>query len=341
MGEEVVNYEYDDDGNLLGTDNEGAWEAGVDGALPGIIMKATLVPGDTYRQEYYPGEAEDMGEIVALGVLVTLADGSAYSCLQTRDWNPLEADSVEFKYYAPDIGVVVEEKEDGSERVEMVGMFDLGDGALPFFGAAAFTNPTQIDNTYLPFAPGTVLEYEQETEDGTESIVVEVLPTTRVVDGVECVVVRDRVYLDGLLVEDTHDWFAQDDDGNVWYMGEEVVNYEYDDDDNLLGTDDEGSWEAGVDGALPGVVMWATPVIGMPYRQEYYEEEAEDMATVVKMGVTVVLGDGTTFTDCLQTLEWSPLEPFALEYKFYAPGVGVVAEQALGDDERVELVDGP
>ena len=166
------------------------------------------------------------------------------------------------------------------------------------------------------------------------------LEETRTVAGVECIVVRDRVYLDGLLIEDTHDWFAQDDDGNVWYMGEEVVNYEYDD-DNLLGTDDEGSWEAGVDGALPGIVLWASPMAGAPYRQEYYEDEAEDMAIVVATGVTVVLGDGSTFPNCLQTLEWSPLESSALEYKYYAPDIGVVAEKALGDAARVELVAGP
>jgi hypothetical protein len=216
------------------------------------------------------------------------------------------------------------------------------DPGEPAFGVQLFSaGSADIDNNYFPLVPGYVYTYQAETEDGIETIVVEVLDETRVVAGVECAVVRDRVYVDELLVEDTHDWFARDDDGNVWYMGEEVVNYEYDDEGNLLGTDDEGAWEAGVDGALPGVVMWASPTPDAPYRQEYYEEEAEDMATVVATGVTVVLGDGTIFTDCLETLEWSPLEPFALEYKYYAPGVGVVAEEAPGDDERVELVAGP
>ncbi len=91
------------------------------------------------------------------------------------------------------------------------------------------------------------------------------------------------------LIEDTHDWFAQDDDGNVWYMGEEVTNYEYDDDDNLIGTDNDGAWEAGVDDALPGIVMWADPEAGVSYYQEYYEDEAEDMGMVVAIGVRVEL----------------------------------------------------
>ena len=159
------------------------------------------------------------------------------------------------------------------------------------------------------------------------------------VNGLETVAVRDRVYLDEVLVEDTSDWFAQDDAGNVWYMGEEVVNYEYDDEGVLVGTDDSGSWEAGVDGALPGIVMQAYPVVGQSYRQEYYEDEAEDMAMVVNLSVTVELADGTLYENCLQTLEWTPLSPSALEYKYYAPGIGLVMEETIGTDEVLELVD--
>ena len=94
------------------------------------------------------------------------------------------------------------------------------DPAEPSFEQATFTNPTQVDNKYLPLNPNTVQLYQVETEDGVETIVVEVLEETRVVNGVTCVVVRDQVFLDELLIEDTHDWYAQDDDGNVWYMGE-------------------------------------------------------------------------------------------------------------------------
>jgi hypothetical protein len=341
MGEEVINYEYDDEGNVIDTNGDGGWEAGEDvagigtAAEPGIIMKAKFVVGDTYRQEYYPGEAEDMGEIVAVNVLVTLANGETFVCLKTRDFTPLEPDVEEFKYYAPGIGVVLEE-EDG-ERLELRGTFFLGDGSLPDIGAATFSSPSVITHTFLNFTVGNVFEYEVETDDGVEEILVEVLDETRIVDGLLCRVVRDRVYLDGLLIEDTHDWYAQDDAGNVWYMGEEVVNFEYDDDDNLIDMSDDGSWEAGVDGAEAGVLIWAVPVVGSSYRQEYYEDEAEDMAVVVATSVTVQLEDGTTFLNCLKTLEWTPLEPFALEYKFYATGIGLVAEEPIPGDERVEL----
>jgi hypothetical protein len=147
----------------------------------------------------------------------------------------------------------------------------------PEFEQAAFTDPTNIDNPYLPLNPGTTQLYQVETEDGVETIVVEVLEETKVVAGVTCVVVRDRVFLEELLIEDTHDWYAQDDDGNVWYMGEEVINYEYNDDGNVIGTDNEGAWEAGVDGAIPGIIMKAVLTPGDSYQQEFYEGVAEDM----------------------------------------------------------------
>ena len=223
------------------------------------------------------------------------------------------------------------------------------DPAEPSFEQATFTNPTQIDNEYLPLNPNTVQLYQVETEDGVEAsqvetedgvetIVVEVLEETRVVNGVTCVVVRDQEFVDELLIEDTHDWYAQDDDGNVWYMGEEVTNYEYDDDGNLIDTNEDGAWEAGVDDALPGIVMWADPEVGISYYQEYYEDEAEDMGMVVAIGVGVELKNGTTYEDCLQILDWNPLDPAVLEYKYFAPGVGLVKEEVVGGDETVELI---
>jgi hypothetical protein len=342
LGEEVVNYEYDDDDNLISTDSDGSWEAGVDGAVAGIYMKATLEPGDSYQQEFYEGEAEDMGEVVALDVPVTLADGRLFLCLQTRDWNPLDpASPAEFKYYAAGLGLVAEQVVGGTERAELAGAFDRSPAALPSFAGATFSDPTNVSNGSFPLVPGAVSEFEAETEDGTEETLVEVLAQTRDVDGVTCVVVRDRVYLDGLLIEDTLDWYAQDDDGNVWYMGEEVVNYEYDDDDNLIGTDDGGSWEAGVDGARPGIVMWATPIIGTSYYQEFYEGEAEDMAVVIATGVEVELSDGTRFANCLRILERTALEPEVVETKYYAPGLGVILEEKPGDGESVERLPAP
>ena len=106
--------------------------------------------------------------------------------------------------------------------------------------------------------------------------------------GISATVVRDTVYVDGELVEDTYDWFAQDNDGNVWYLGEDTHEYE-----DGVAVNAEGAWEAGVDGALPGIVMPADPAVGDAYRQEYYAGEAEDMGEVLEVGVarSIALGD--------------------------------------------------
>ena len=138
------------------------------------------------------------------------------------------------------------------------------------------------------------------------------------------------------MVEDTFDWFAQDKDGNVWYFGEDVSNYE----DGEL-ADKDGSWEAGVDGALPGIVMYADPAthIGETYRQEYYQGEAEDMAQVVSLGESVSTASGD-YENCLMTKEWTPLEPGFSEHKYYAPGIGMVLEAIVeGGEGEMELVD--
>ena len=229
---------------------------------------------------------------------------------------------------------------DGDETAEQKGIFLTGIDRVPDFEAAGFTNPTTIDNTYLPLIPGTTLTYEAETEDGVETIITEVLNTTRVVDGVECVVFNDQVFLDGLLIEDTNDWFAQDDEGNVWYMGEEVTNYEYDDDDNLIGTDHDGAWEAGVDDALPGIVMWADPEAGVSYYQEYYEDEAEDMGMVVALGVRVELENGTTYEKLPADPGLEPPGSGRLRIQIFCTGRGSCQGRGCGRrrNRRVDLI---
>jgi hypothetical protein len=192
---------------------------------------------------------------------------------------------------------------------------------------------TTISNTYFPLVPGSSWRYVAEVEEGTETIVVEVLNETRVVNGVVATVVRDRVYLDDELIEDTYDWYAQDAAGNVWYLGEDSKEIE---NGQVIST--EGSWEWGRDGALPGIIMWANPAahIGEAYRQEYYRGEAEDWGKVTAVNVPVNVPFGQ-FTNCIRTEDWNGLESDSREDKFYCPGIGVTLEVA--DDERVELVE--
>lgn len=190
-----------------------------------------------------------------------------------------------------------------------------------------------IDNPFHPLIPGTRMIYEGNTDEGRERIEFIVLDETKMVMGVTCMIVRDTVWLNGELVEDTYDWFAQDRLGNVWYMGEDSWEYE-----KGVKTSPSGSWEAGVGGALPGIIMHARPVIGETYRQEYYQGEAEDMAEVVSLDETVTVPYGS-FSGCLKTIEWNPLDPGTSENKYYAKGIGVVLEKAVGGGEVVELIE--
>ena len=191
-----------------------------------------------------------------------------------------------------------------------------------------------IDNPYLPLIPGSSWVYEGIEDGETERIEVVVTDDRRDVMGISAVVVRDTVSEDGEVIEDTYDWFAQDGDGNVWYLGEDSREYE---DGELVGT--EGSWEAGVDGAFPGIVMLAEPEVGRAYRQEYFEGEAEDLGEVIQVGVSESVVAGT-YNDVVVIREWNPLEPDVVEDKYHAPGVGVVLESVVeGGDGRVELVE--
>jgi hypothetical protein len=201
---------------------------------------------------------------------------------------------------------------------------------LPDFSSAVFSNSLQIDNPYWPLVPGTVHNFEgvktdpETGETETETIVLEVLNETRTVSGIETRIVRDRVFLEGLLIEDTFDWYAQDDDGNVWYMGEEVTDFEYDDDGNLIGTSHPGQWEAGVNGALPGYIMEANPQVGDNYYQEYLVGEAVDEGTVLALGESISVPAGS-FDNVLRIRDSSALFP-EFGHKSFAPGIGVVQE---------------
>jgi hypothetical protein len=199
-----------------------------------------------------------------------------------------------------------------------------GDGTLPQGGDPVALDPadftTEIDNPYWPMEPGSRWVYEEV--EGGERLRVEVTVTdrTRVVDGIDAVVVHDVVTdaRSGEPLEVTDDWYAQDSDGNVWYLGEETAEYE-----NGRPVSTAGSFEAGTDGAEAGVILPADPEPGLSYREEYYAGEAEDQATVLSLDEQATVPAGR-FTEALMTSNVNPLEPEVQEYKFYARGVGPV-----------------
>jgi hypothetical protein len=211
-------------------------------------------------------------------------------------------------------------------------------GPAPYAPAVDPDNyTTTIDNPLFPLVPGTTFVYQGQSPDGLERDEFAVTHNTRTILGVTCVEVRDTVTVDGVLKEDTLDWFAQDLAGNVWYFGENSKGI-----DGGLVTSLEGSWEAGVDGAQPGIVMEAHPAVGDFYRQEFLLNEAEDLAEVSSVDETVTLSDNSMFTHCLKTTETSPLEPDSQESKFYAPNVGnvLVVEEDL-TSELIDIITGP
>ena len=193
---------------------------------------------------------------------------------------------------------------------------------------------TVINNPFFPLVPNTTYVYVGTKDGSAARDEFQVTRRTKVIMGVTCREVHDRGYVEGVLAEDTLDWFAQDTDGNVWYFGEDTK--ELDASGNVIST--EGSWQAGVNGAQPGVVMEADPRVGDTYQQEFSAGVAEDKATVVALNKTVNVPFGS-FKDCLETEEFTPLEPGAIEHKFYARGVGFIQSVALrGGRERLELV---
>jgi hypothetical protein len=210
--------------------------------------------------------------------------------------------------------------------------------SLPQGSASVAMDPSRftpdIDHEYWPMEPGTRWTYRETDEEGAVlEVVVTVSSETReIANGITARVVRDTVTEGGSIIEDTFDWYAQDADGTVWYLGEDTAEFE----DGRL-TTRAGSFEAGVDGALAGVIMPASPVEGLAYRQEYYAGEAEDNGEVVSLGEQVDVAAGH-YDDVLVTADTITLEPDVLEYKFYAPGVGPVLTLGLsGGGGREEL----
>ena len=189
-----------------------------------------------------------------------------------------------------------------------------------------------VNNPYFPLPPGRTLVYEGQTSQGFEHDEFIITHKTKVIQGVTCIQVHDLVYLDGVLAEDTLDWFAQDNQGNVWYFGENTGELV----DGRFVTLD-GTFTAGVNRDKAGIIMKAHPMVGDFYRQEFSLDNAEDFADVIKLNAIVKVPVGT-FKNCLQTQETTPLETSLLEQKFYAVGIGNILTVNSNNGDKTKLV---
>jgi hypothetical protein len=215
-------------------------------------------------------------------------------------------------------GTTGDAAESSSSTSALDPVIDPGDGGryAPTIDPASFV--ADIDNPYLPLRPGARWVYEGDSDGEHERIEVVVTDETREIGGITATVVRDTVHVDGEMVEDTYDWFAQDRDGNVWYLGEDSHEI--------------------VDGAIAGIVMPARPAAGDAFRQEYLRGEAEDLGEIIEVAVAKEIGLGA-YDDVVVTRDWTPLEPEVAEEKWYARGVGKIREaHVAGGSGTVELV---
>jgi hypothetical protein len=321
FGENTKEYE---NGQVVST--AGSFEAGVNGAQAGIIMLAHPSVGDQYHEEHATGVAEDEAMVVATQQRAKTTFATFNNCLETSNFTALEPGARERKLYAPGIGVVFSADVSDSENVnDTLKLYSIENSPSSF--------GTTIDNPYFPLLPGTTYRYKGIEGDQAAKELVTVTDLTRVIQGVTTTVVLDRVFLDNELTEKTYDFFAQDKAGNVWYFGENTKEYEA---GQVVST--AGSFEAGVNGARAGIIMLAQPAARDSYFEERATAVAEDQATVLGTGRRAKV-PFATFNNCLETQNFTSLEPGALEHKLYAPGIGLVFEEdQSGGTDTMRLV---
>jgi hypothetical protein len=206
----------------------------------------------------------------------------------------------------------------------------ITDPYSPTIDPAAFS--ATIDNPYLPMVPGTRTIYEAHTPDGLQQTTTEVTRDTKTIMGVKTAVVHDTVSLNGKTTEDTLDWYAQDRDGNVWYFGEATKKLE----DGTADT--TGSFESGVNSALPGIIMPGHPKVGDRYRQEYAKGVAEDTGEVISLTGSETTPLTGPVSDLLVTKDSDLLDPTSPpENKYYVRGIGLMLTTEPGvRDEAVK-----
>jgi hypothetical protein len=198
----------------------------------------------------------------------------------------------------------------------------------PIFEPGNFVSAA--DNSYFPLKPGATYLFEGRSPEGLSVIEVTVTMDTKEILGVDCAVVRQQLTKGGAITADTIDWFAQDKAGNVWHFGEDTKKY-----GNGVVVSTAGSWQAGVNGATPGIIMEARPEVGDTYRQGFLQGQAEDLAEVLAVDSSANLPFGS-FTRVIKTKEWTPLEPSVVVEKLYAPGLGLVQAKTVQGGTEVE-----
>jgi hypothetical protein len=214
----------------------------------------------------------------------------------------------------------------------------IGTTVLPDFATATFLPGQAITNALFPLAPRrNVTLASNKTGDGinTERFTVNWGGPGPKLLGVATTTQLDQAFIDDVLVETTFDYFAQDTAGNVWYMGEDVTNYEYDEAGNLTGTNAKSSWRAGVNGALPGWQMPVNPAVGMSFYQEFAQaDQAVDEALILATGQTLTFA-GVTYQNVITVFESSAADPDLREIKYYSPGFGIIrTEEGVDGDYR-------
>ena len=207
--------------------------------------------------------------------------------------------------------------------------------AFVAFDKSNFHNPLKIDNKYLPLNPGTTMIYNGTSDGDTTRDIFVITNDTKEIAGITTRVIHDDGYVKSDHEETTNDWFAQDDIGNVWYMGEFTTDL------SNKGSH-EGSWEAGVKGAKAGIVMEAEPKVGDTYNQEFAKGSAEDKGTILSLNEKLCV-PYRCFSNVLKTKDFSPLEPDIVENKYYAQNIGeikAISVKGESDAETLKQING-
>lgn len=321
FGEDVDNYEG---GQLV--DHEGTWLAGIDGALPAMLMPAEPAVGQVfYSEDIAAADIVERDEILAVDAEVDTPGGPVDDGLLVGATQPDGTE--EDKVYVPDVGEVLARSDEGELR--LIAWHPQGDGAdyAPTIDPGVFA--ATVDNPYFPLEIGATWTYEVITAEGeTDQLEVVVTDQTHTVMGVETTVVEVTLLVDGEIEERTDSWYAQDDTGTVWLFGELDEGYE---DGELVET---STWEAGVDGAWPGVMMPGNATIDEIYRVGYVPGEMEERGRIVAIDASAEVPAGN-YTGLRTVENWSDLEPGVIERKHYAAGIGLVYQDSDHPDADI------